>query len=309
MKPIDVSRVDLNLLTAFELLYQERSVSRAAQRMFVGQPAMSHALSRLRKLFDDRLLERKGQLMEPTRRAEELYPVVHSILSEIRERVLTQTPFEPGDWSGTVRIGLNDYSELVFARPLFEAIQREAPEAQVSFMTVNRNNAYDLIQAGKLDLALGHWPDAPIALDVEKLYTERHICLFDNEVLQYDLPLSEEDYISTPHALVTLDGMLTGKVDELLAERGLKRQVALGCTRFVSLLDLLQGKKLLSVVPEILSCASSLAHSLPPIPVPDFDISMTWRQSDSHHPMLKWLKSLVVRVVKEERQRLISAIP
>ena len=310
MKQIDVSRVDLNLLTAFEALYQERSVSAAARRMYLGQPAMSHALARLRRLFDDALLERHGQHMQPTRRAEELYPVINGVLTEIRENILDQTAFESKKLQATVRIGLNDYSELVYAHSLFERMMTEAPGARISFMTVNRGNARDLLKSGRLDLALGHWPDPPEDIAVEDLYTEKHVCLLDNQVLQCELPLSLEDYVAIPHALVTPDGMLTGRVDELLAEQGLKRNVALGCTRFVSLLDLLKGNKLLSVVPEILSLLDlsdkPLAQCPPPLPVADFAISLAWRRSDSHHPMLRWLKSLVSDVVKTERQKIHS---
>ena len=156
MKQIDVSRVDLNLLTAFEVLYQERSVSSAANRMFIGQPAMSHALARLRGLFDDKLLERQGQAMQPTRRARELYPIVHQILTDVREKVLEQTAFDPRALDLTLRIGLSDYSELVFARPLFQMLTKEAPDIKVSFFTVNRSNAYELLKNGKLDIAQWH---------------------------------------------------------------------------------------------------------------------------------------------------------
>ncbi|MGI9277610.1 MAG: LysR substrate-binding domain-containing protein [Endozoicomonas sp.] len=308
MKYIDVSRVDLNLLTAFETLYQERSVSAAARRMYLGQPAMSHALARLRKLFDDNLLERHGQQMQPTRRAEELYPVVHAVLDEIREKILEQTAFDPAAMETTVRIGLNDYSELVFARPLFDKLTAEAPGIRASFITVNRANAFNLLKAGKLDIALGHWPDAPEDISTEDLYTEQHVCLFDNQVLQCELPLSLEDYVATPHALSTPEGVLTGKVDELLADLGRKRNVVLGCSRFVSLLDLLKGKRLLSVVPEILSRLDRSDHPLtsckPPLPVPDFDISLAWRRSDGHHPLLRWLKTMVSDVVTTERQKI-----
>ena len=308
MNKIDVSRVDLNLLSAFEALYEERSVSKAAERMFVGQPAMSHALGRLRRLFDDNLLERQGQQMHPTRRASELYPVISRILSDIREQVLDQTAFEPESWNGTVRIGLNDYSEMIYAAPVLERITAAAPHVSVSFVTVNRSNAYDWLKSGKLDLAVGHWPSPPADVAITPLYIEKHVCLFDNQVLDYCLPLTLEDYLKTDHALVSPDGQLSGKVDELLAEQGLSRKVTLGCTRFVSLLELLKGKPYISVVPEVLSkldkSDSPLSKCFPPLSIPDFEIGLAWRESDSYHPVLKWLRELVICVVEQERYRI-----
>lgn len=310
MKHIDLSRIDLNLLTAFEVLYQERSVSRAAERLYLGQSAMSHTLGRLRKLFDDTLLERQGQHMQPTRKADELYVAVYEVLNVIRNQVLDQSAFSPSSWESCIRIGLNDYCELIYARALFARIQCEAPKAQVSFVTVNRNNAVELLKAGKLDMALGHWPDVVDELSVKDLYLEKHVCLFDNQVLETSLPLSLEKYLETPHALVTPEGKLSGNVDNLLAQQGLSRRVVLGCSRFISLLNLLKGARLVSVVPETLSYIKegeqTLTHCAPPIPVADFEISLAWRNSDSAHPVLNWLKGLMATVVQEERINMAS---
>ena len=310
MNRIDLSRVDLNLLTAFETLYQEQSVSKAAERLYLGQSAMSHTLGRLRKLFDDVLLERQGQQMRPTRKADELYLAVHEVLSVIRDRVLDQSAFTAATWEGAVRIGLNDYCELVYARALFERILADAPQAQVSFVTVNRGNAADLLKAGKLDMALGHWPEAMDELEVQDVYVEKHVCLFDNRVLQKPLPLSLQDYLDIPHALVTPEGELSGNVDSILAQQGLSRKVALGCSRFISLLNLLKGARLLSVVPETLSYIDDsqqpLHHCEPPVAVGDFSISLAWRKSDSAHPVLSWLRELMNDVVLQERHRILD---
>lgn len=310
MNRIDLSRVDLNLLTAFEALYQEQSVSRAAERLYLGQSAMSHTLGRLRKLFDDELLERQGQQMRPTRKADELYIAIHEVLGVIRDRVLEQSAFSPETWDGCIRIGQNDYCELVYARSLFERIQSEAPMAQVSFTTVNRSNASELLKAGKLDMALGHWPAAEDELIVQGLYVEKHVCLFDNGVLQKPLPLTLEDYLDIPHALVTPSAELSGNVDNILARQGLKRKVVLGCSRFISLLELLKGSGLVSVVPETLSyidhSEQPLSQCPPPVPVGDFNISLAWRKSDSAHPVLGWLKQLMGDVVLAERHRIVE---
>ena len=310
MNCIDLSRVDLNLLTAFEALYQEQSVSKAAERLYLGQSAMSHTLGRLRKLFDDELLERHGQSMRPTRKADELYPSIHDVLTVIREKVLDQSAFTPALWNGRVRIGINDYCELVYARALFKRIQTEAPLAQVSFVTTNQQTATEMIKGGKLDVALGHWSETPDELDSLDVYIEKHVCLFDNRVIKKALPLSLEDYLDIPHALVTPEGHLEGNVDAILEKQELRRQVVLGCSRFISLLNFLEGNRLVSVVPETLSTIAQSEQTLsfchPPVPVGDFSISLVWRKSDRAHPVLTWLRELMRTVLLEERQRIIQ---
>ncbi|MEF1231413.1 LysR family transcriptional regulator, partial [Vibrio fortis] len=106
--------IDLNLLIALQALYKTNSVSRAAERCFVSQSAMSHSLQRLRKLFDDPLFERVGSRMEPTERAIELSHSVDLLLAQIQTDILRAKPFNPQTYDGVWKIGLTDYAEQMF---------------------------------------------------------------------------------------------------------------------------------------------------------------------------------------------------
>ncbi|WP_067516227.1 LysR family transcriptional regulator [Endozoicomonas ascidiicola] len=305
----NLSRIDLNLLTALEALLDERSVTKAAGRLFIGQPAMSHHLGRLRELFDDPLLVRQGSTMKLTRRASELQPMLRKILDQVRNDLLPVQHFEPALFSGHIKIGLTDYAESLYAEAIVEALRFSAPESSVSFILVGRDSAFAGFQKGLLDIAIGSLGNGPAELAMEKLYTEKHVCLFDNRQLKLNLPLSYEDFLSVDHALINNTGFVKGIVDDLLAERGDKRKVRVTCGRFTSLLRLLPGEPLISVVPRVLAALGDpeqmLTASPCPVAVPDFDIYLAWRREDHDNLLLKWLRKLVGSVVRERRALLL----
>ena len=306
---INLSRIDLNLLTALEALLEERSVTKAAGRLFIGQPAMSHHLARLRELFDDALLVRQGSHMKLTRRAIELQPMLRKILDQVRNDLLPAQHFEPALYSGHLQIGLTDYAESLYAEVIFEALLKSAPQCSVSFILVDRDSAFDGFRKGALDIAIGSLGNGPSELATERLYTEEHVCLFDNRQLQLNLPLSYEDFLSVDHALINNTGSATGIVDELLAERGDRRKVRVTCGRFTSLLRLLPREPLISVVPKVLAALGhpdqKLTYSRCPVAVPDFDIYLAWRREDHESSLIQWLRSLVGDVVKHQRASLL----
>lgn len=133
MQRINWRGVDLNLLIAFSALMETRSVTKAAQKLSIGQSAMSHNLARLRELLDDPLFERQGHSMLPTQKALELITSVENVLNIITQDILRPDDFEPLDYEGIFKIGLTDYAELLFAPALFDAIHQAAPHCQLSF--------------------------------------------------------------------------------------------------------------------------------------------------------------------------------
>lgn len=311
-KPLkqNLSRIDLNLLTALEALLEEHSVTRAASRLFIGQPAMSHHLNRLRELFDDPLLVRQGSQMKLTRRARELAPKVKKILDQVRNDLLLVQDFDPASFDGHLNVGMTDYAESLYAEVIVQALLQSAPNCTISFILVDRDSAFTLFRNGQLDLAIGSLGDGPNELAVDKLYTEKHVCLFDNEQLKLDIPLSYDDFLSVDHALINNTGNVKGVVDDLLAQRGDRRKVRVTCGRFTSLLRLLPEQPLISVVPQVLAATGrpdqGLTMSPCPVPVPDFDIYLAWRKEDNEAPVLQWLRTLVAGTVKHQR---LSILP
>ncbi|MGY3570621.1 LysR family transcriptional regulator [Vibrio paucivorans] len=299
-KEMNWKSIDLNLLVTFSHLYRYRSVSIAAEKTFVSQSAMSHSLSRLRALLDDSLFERKGHHMEPTDHAHHIAPIVMKLLDTVSSDLLAREPFSPKKYSGVCRIGLTDYAEFIYAPVLYDAIRNDAPNAQVSFINVNRNNYLKVSEQDKLDAVIGSIPSADEAFEQHQLYTEKHVCLFDPSLVSIAEELSAQTFASIDQALVSPDGSLSTQVDKRLEELGLTRQVTVASRNFLTIRSLLKGRRLIAIVPERMTQTDAFKDQLvtaaPPIDVPDFDISLLWpaklRQDDKN----AWLRGVITSV-------------
>lgn len=293
--------IDLNLLVTFSYLYRYRSVSLAAENSYVSQSAMSHSLSRLRLLFEDPLFERKGHKMEPTEHAHSVAPTVHQLLDSIARDLLTKSSFKPDDYSGVCRIGLTDYAEFIFAPRLYDEIHRLAPQAQISFINVDRSNYMQRTEQEKLDLVIGSMPLLSDDFASHYLYTEKHVCLCDKKVLQGKVKLSVEEFADIEQALVSPDGSLKTQVDQKLAEHGVNRRVTVASRNFLTIRNLLKQRELIAIVPEKMALAEGFSDDLitvkPPIAVADFDIAMVWHTSRNNDDKGIWLRQLVAGLI------------
>ncbi|UPR57559.1 LysR family transcriptional regulator [Vibrio sp. ED004] len=300
--------IDLNLLIALQALYKTNSVSKAAERCYVSQSAMSHSLQRLRKLFDDPLFERVGSKMEATDRAIELSSTVDALLNTIQSEVLLSKRFETESFKGSWKIGLTDYAEQMFGPMIFDLIKEASPNSQVAFFNVNRSNYQHVFEEAKLDISIGSFGEVPKLFGIEQLYTEQHVCLLDSSVLGVELPMSLETFVSVEHALVSPNGSLKTGVDLKLAQLGYTRKVAIASSNFLTVKRLISGRKLLCIVPKLVARTdpnvdSSLIAVPPPIDVPDFDIQLVYRkgkQLDDKNTHLRKVITQAVEVVIAE---------
>ncbi|MCF2856682.1 LysR family transcriptional regulator [Pseudoalteromonas sp. SMS1] len=293
--------IDLNLLVAFAYLYRYESVSIAAEKNCVSQSAMSHSLARLRILFDDPLFERQGHKMVPTERAQALSPSVTQILELVTHDLLTTATFEPSQYQGVCRIGLTDYAEFIFAPLIYDAIRQQASHAQISFINVNRSNYMVLAEQEKLDVVIGSVPVPDKAFECEHLYTERHVCLADLEMVDINNGLTPSQFAEVDHALVSPDGQLSTPIDKTLQNEGLTRQVTVATRNFLTVQSLLKQRRLVAIVPQKMADIASQSNGLgcfqPPIPVADFDISMLWFSRKQRDDKNRWLRQLLKTVI------------
>src|SRR5579883_1013154 len=168
----DLRQFDLNLLFAFEALMAERNVTRAARRVLIGQPAMSHALSRLRDLFGDELLVRTSGSMQPTPRALELAVPVGKILSEIRTRIWAERIFRPELADTAFRIGATDYAEVAVLPEVLASVRSSAPKVRIVISAIEREQMGLMLAGGTIDLAIGYFPEPVESHSHEILFHE-----------------------------------------------------------------------------------------------------------------------------------------
>ncbi|KJK03267.1 LysR family transcriptional regulator [Pseudomonas sp. BGr12] len=294
----DLRKVDLNLLIVFETLMHERSVTRAAEKLFLGQPAISAALARLRGLFDDPLFVRTGRSMEPTARAQEIFGHLSPALDSISTALSRAADFDPATSKAVFRIGLSDDVEFGLLPPLLRRLRSEAPGITLVVRRANYLLMPQLLSSGEISVGVSYTDELPANAKRKTLRRSTW------KILRADsIPgaLTLDDYCARPHALVSYAGDLDGFVDQTLAEMDRKRQVVLAVPQFVGLAQLLAGTDIIATVPEYVALALTAAGGLraeePPFPTRLAELSMVWRGAQDQDPAERWLRSRITMFV------------
>ena len=290
----DLRRVDLNLLIVFETLMHERSVTRAAEKLFLGQPAISAALARLRTLFDDPLFVRTGRSMEPSARAVEIFALLSPALDSISTAVSRAADFDPATSNAVFRIGLSDDVEFGLLPALLRRLRAEAPGVVLVVRRTNYLLMPNLLASGEISVGVSYTDELPANAKRKTIRRSKP------KLLRADaIPgaLSLEDYCERPHALVSYAGDLSGFVDEELEKLGRKRRVVLAVPQFNGLGALLAGTDIVAVVPDYTAAALTAAGGLraedPPYGGRSFELSMAWRGAQDNDPAERWLRSRI----------------
>lgn len=283
---------DLNLLVILQAILTEGSVSRAAARLNLTQPAASQALSRARALFGDPLLVRDGAAMRPTPRAEALRGELTAALDGVAQ-LFAPPGFDPATARRAFVIAASDMGELLVLPPLIRRVLAEAPGCTLTIRSVEAqppDAAIDLAVIG------GAAPEGPF--EGLELYEESFVllCRPDHPLLQG--ALTPERLAAQPHALVTPRGAGTaGPVDAALARLGLTRRIVLRLTSFASLPPLLAGSDLVAAVPARFAArpeVQALCRSHPlPFDSPRVPLRLVWHSRFAADPGHRWLRGLL----------------
>ena len=302
---VNLARIDLNLLVALDVLLAERSVTRAAARVGLGQSAMSHNLARLRALFGDELLTRGPQGMRPTPRALALADPVRTALAGIEALVSREEAFDPRTADRLFRIGLPDSSEILLGPALLAHLCDAAPGVRLRLHSTDGLAILDEIDADRLDLGIGIGPFAAGQTHHKQrlLRTDTYLCMFNAALIGVEPPILLDDYVRLPHVLTSLRRGERGVVDEALEKLGLARRVALTTPRFMSVPFVVARAPVVTTMHARLArfFAAELGLSLspPPVALPEVPISMVWHASHDRDPAHAWLRGIVVRLVQQ----------
>jgi DNA-binding transcriptional LysR family regulator len=298
----DIRNVDLNLLVAFEALFDERSVTRAASRLALTQPTVSGMLQRLRHTFSDQLFVRTSRGILSTPRAEALAGPIKALLANAR-LLVTAEDFDPATADGTVRLCASDYLQHAVVAPLIGVLRRRAPKLKVQISPRQEANLTDLMSRGVIDLYICIRevadPDLPSVL----LYRDRYICVGRKRHALKARRLSLKQLCSFDHLLVHPTGRsLSGPVDATLAAIGHQRRVAVAVPNFHILFELLSSDDFLAFVPERLLWRrrSDVRVFQTNLATPQFEIVATWHPRVSGDARHKWLMETLVAVVRED---------
>ncbi len=291
--------VDLNLLVVLDALLAERHVSRAAARLNMSQPAVSHALARPRHLFDDPLLIRRDGRLVPSVRARALAPALADALRLVRA-VLGPAGFDPASARRTFRVAMSDYGSAVVLPRLVKRLRDEAPGIDLAITQASREAMLRLVLDGDCDLALGVFPDLPEPLEASRLFVEHFACLADRQQVGSDGGLDLAAYLARPHVLVAMRDGADAEIDAALHTLGHARRVAVTLPHWATAPRLIQGTDLvLTVASKALAHAAhdpALAVFEPPFPIPPFAFVQLWHERRGGDPAHRWLRDAVASV-------------
>jgi len=296
MHVMQLSSVDLNLLVVLDAVLAEGSVKQAARRVNLSPSATSHALGRLRELFDDPLLVRAGRRLVPTARGEALRGPVRAMLQAAEGLFQPVGPVRPATVRRAVRLVTTDYLELVLVAPLSAALAAEAPGIELHTRRARASLA-GWLREGRADLAMGVVGELAADLHREPLFTERFVCLVrqDHPVVLGGLDL--DTFCALDHVLVAPGGGTSGVVDQLLAAQGRSRRVVRTVPEFLVAPQLVQGTDYVLTIAERLARAVAdrlgLAVVPPPLELPRFTLSMVWHERWEADPVHAWLRGRV----------------
>ncbi|WP_432226467.1 LysR family transcriptional regulator [Enterobacter wuhouensis] len=293
----DIRTLDLNLLKALDALLDEGSVTRAAQRLSLTQPAVSGMLIRLRDYFGDPLFIRTSHGMVPTLRASQLSVPVKRILTDIAV-LLKPMQFDPMAAEMTYTIVATDYALKAVVVPLMAALKLRAPLIKIAVRPVDNERMYQQLSRGEVDLALITPQTTPEDLHGKALYEEEYVCVArSRHPLAAASEITLEQFCKQEHILVSAEGSFTAVTDDALAKLNLTRRVGMSVNSFQVIPDILRLTDMIAVVPRRMLQSNTDLVILPlPLNVPGFTKSMAWHERTHRDPGHQWIRALCAEV-------------
>lgn len=298
-------QLDLNLLLAFDALMTQGSVTRASETLFISQPAMSHALGRLRTFFGDPLLVRTPQGMLPTPRAQRLHLGVQQALRLLEQQLSDEEQFEPGHSRRRFVLCTTDYVECVLIPPLISRLKRLAPGVTIEIRILRDSLPEAELASGEIDLVLGfdEYMQVPGYLGKETWLTEPLAGLVRAGMVFEEERITLEQLVEMPHVFHSPLGTSEASLDQFLKTLGRERTISVNSQSYMSAAAIVSQSDHLLVLPS--KVAELLAEHWPlkslPLPadVPDYHLNCVWHPVHAQQPALVWLKELMKELMKE----------
>jgi len=320
MTPLNFRSLDLNLLRVFDEVMAERSLTRAADKLALTQPAVSNAMRRLRDAVGDELLVRHGQGVQPTPRAEALWPVVREALTSLAENLAPER-FDPASTKTTLVLAMADATAATLIPHLVEILEAEAPGVTVRILPLTTRDPRNLLDEESADMAVGNFPavladltaraqaGALVAYESRRLYDGEYMAAMRHDHPLARQPLTLEGYCAARHALVSFSGRAWGFIDEALASLGKKRHIALTVNQYGTAARVVAQTDLVTVLPRHFVPITQMAHLLHiqklPLDVMPVHVDALWHKRGPNRPAYDWM----VRTLGRAAQHALSLQP
>lgn len=242
--------LDLNLLRVFAVVAENRSVTQAAARLYLTQPAVSAALRRLTTAVGAPLFVRQGRGLALTARGERLLASIRPHLQALVDAALAPASFDPRTSDRALRLGLSDAAEVWLLPPLLRVLEQEAPRMRVISLPVQFRNVAAALASGSVDAAVTVADELPAGIHRQPLFEGGFVCLFDPRRARLKRAISEADYFAHQHVVVSYNGDLRGVVEDILQK---SRRVRCSVSSFSNVGAIIDGSALIATVPELVA--------------------------------------------------------
>jgi len=300
---VNVGDLDLNLLRTFDAVLRDGNVTAAGERLGLSQPAMSNALSRLRRLLDDPLFVRTPSGMRPTPFAQRLAAPVRQALDLIQTALAQQAAFDPHTSQRSFRMQLSDVGEIVFLPSLLERLEREAPGVRIETGQLPQDEVSEALAAGEIDLAVGFLPELSAGVASKRLFRDRYVCLVRADHPRIGSRITLGQFLAASHLLVSARGSAHEIVEQTLRNKGLARRIALRVPHFTVVPMILARTDHMVIVPEGLMRAIArfgrFKSLKPPVDIPALDVKVHWHERFGRDPGIAWLRGVLLDLYAE----------
>jgi DNA-binding transcriptional LysR family regulator len=300
---MDIRKLDLNLLVVLEAIHAEGNLTRAARRLHLSQPALSHALARLRETLDDPLFLRQGNRMVPTARTQRLIGPLHEALGLITESIQEGARFDAARSRQEFRLGLRDVFEATALPRLFTQLATEAPGVRIASVRAERRELETDLVNGRLDVALDVL--LPLSPDIrrEPISQDRFVI-----VARKGHPglrrgkITLDRYLTATHLLVSSRRRGAGFEDQELARLGHERHIVMRCQHYFAACRVAEGTDHLLTMPAQYAVLANKGLDTQlvemPVVIPALDVYLYWHESRDNDPANRWLREKVTAVLK-----------
>ncbi len=308
---INFRTLDLNLLRVFDQVMTERSLTRAANKLALTQPAVSNALRRLRTALGDDLVKRGARGIEPTPRALALWPSVQQALLQLQQS-LVPSEFDPAQSSTTFVLAMADATAAELIPGLVDVMDREAPRVTIRVVPLSTRDPRRILDDESTDLAIGYFPAVIAGLTAQaqagealsfqhqRLYESDYVCVMRRDHPLVNQEMTLERFCAARHLLVSFSGRPYGFIDEALTSLGRQRHIVLTVNQFFTAGRVVANSDLLTVLPRHFISVTGIADQLVlrelPFKAPSVHVDALWHRRMQHHSAHSWLRGVIARL-------------
>ncbi|WP_321904947.1 LysR family transcriptional regulator [Paraburkholderia tropica] len=298
---MSLTKIDLNLFIVFEAVYRTRNLTRAAELLFITQPAVSNALARMRKTFGDQLFVSTSAGMMPTPVSENIIGRVREALQLLDSSTHAGEQFDPATSQRTFRLSMNDLTEALLLPALEEVLQRQAPGIRIESYFTTRREVPEALASGAVNLAI----DAPLIddpqLEQQALGQDRYACLLRKEHPFTKKKLTLDDYLRLGHIHVSSRRQGPGLVDTELNKLGLRRTIQTRVQHYLVAPLIAMRTDLVLTAPLALLRRYDARIIALPFELPELESHGYWHRSVSGDPAHRWLREQIGRLMRSRK--------